>query len=281
MDENRKQKLYRIGPFAHHMGVTTDLLKHYEQFHLVESTASDSGYRYYPFFQSSRLLDSRTLQNYGFSLREISTLLNGAEPDAFCHALRARGEGLERELLFLHAVLEEQRQLSAWMERMATQEWDCREEELEPFCFLPHTHRRDFLPDERVYEILKDWTDWMPVVKSCQEIIPAQKDLQLLDHNEFYWGLILPLSQAEKYSIPLNDMVTHIPRRRWLLCDYMLPRLTTVPERSFLMKPLQEELDRRHLTPAGAIYNIRPLHANAGGSGSTLPRMGCFIVPMG
>lgn len=281
MEDPRLQKMYRIGPFASHMGVTPDLLKHYEQFHLLESTPSDSGYRYYPFFQSSRLLDARTLQNYGFSLREISGLLNGTEPDAFRQALEDRGEGLKRELLFLQAVLEEQKHLSAWMERMAHQEWGCREEELGPFCFLPHTHRRDFLPDERIYEILKDWMDWMPVVKSCQEIIPSRGDFQRLDHNEFYWGLMLPLAKAEQYSIPLNDAVSHIPRRRWLLCDYMLPRLTTVPERSFLMKPLQEELDRRHLTPAGAIYNIRPLHANAGGSGSTLPRMGCFIVPMG
>lgn len=230
MEEQHTQKLYRIGPFARYMGVTPDLLKHYEHFHLVEPVPSESGYRYYPFVQSSRLLNVLTLQGYGFSLREISDLLGNAGPEELLQALNAQGKNLERQLLFLQAVLEEQGRLSAGIERMAGREWDCREEELGPFCFLPHTYRRDFLPDPRIYEILKDWTGWMPVVKSCLEIPASLEILPPREQGEFFWGLILPLNLAEKYGIPLNAAVTQIPRRKWLVCDYLFPRLPSTSE---------------------------------------------------
>ena len=40
---------YRIGEFAKYLGVTPDLLKHYEDQGIIQPTRSDSGYRYYPF----------------------------------------------------------------------------------------------------------------------------------------------------------------------------------------------------------------------------------------
>ena len=37
---------YRIGEFAKYLGVTPDLLKHYEDQGIIQPTRSDSGYRY-------------------------------------------------------------------------------------------------------------------------------------------------------------------------------------------------------------------------------------------
>lgn len=38
---------YRIGDFAKYLGVTPDLLKHYEDMGIIQSIRSESGYRYY------------------------------------------------------------------------------------------------------------------------------------------------------------------------------------------------------------------------------------------
>ena len=37
---------YRIGDFAKYLGVTPDLLKHYEDMGIIHSSRSESGYRY-------------------------------------------------------------------------------------------------------------------------------------------------------------------------------------------------------------------------------------------
>ena len=42
-------KQYRIGDFAKYLGVTPDLLKHYEDVGIIQSRRSESGYRYYSF----------------------------------------------------------------------------------------------------------------------------------------------------------------------------------------------------------------------------------------
>ena len=81
MVEQPEKKMYRIGPYAYYLGVTPDLLKHYEQFQLVESVPSESGYRYYPFSQSPGLLCAMTLRGYGIPLKEIDVLLHDDEPE--------------------------------------------------------------------------------------------------------------------------------------------------------------------------------------------------------
>ena len=75
MENQTKVSQYKIGDYARYMGVTPDLLKHYEQHGLVTPEVSPSGYRYYPFTQSPALLSSMGLRSYGLPLREISAML--------------------------------------------------------------------------------------------------------------------------------------------------------------------------------------------------------------
>ncbi len=42
MKEKKDIKQYRIGDYAHYMGVTSDFLKHYEQFHLISSEVMEN-----------------------------------------------------------------------------------------------------------------------------------------------------------------------------------------------------------------------------------------------
>ena len=68
MENQKDLKPYRIGEYARYMGVTPDFLKHYEQFGLITPSVAENGYRYYPFRESSRLLDCLALRGYGTPL---------------------------------------------------------------------------------------------------------------------------------------------------------------------------------------------------------------------
>lgn len=281
MVEQPEKKMYRIGPYAYYLGVTPDLLKYYEQFQLVESVPSESGYRYYPFSQSPGLLCAMTLRGYGIPLKEIDVLLHDDEPETIRKKLDARAEEMAREINFQQTVLEDHRRFSAWMERMAHRERDWRVAELEPFFFLPHSRRYDFLSDERIYAILKDWTGWMPVVKSCQQITcppdqPWDRDLQ---NREFFWGLMIPQSLAQACSLPLNDVVERIPGQKWFICDYAIPYRPDDPLRSlFSIRVLQEELEQRQLTPLGNIYKVSLLQTHI--NDRAMVHFGYYLVPV-
>ena len=69
-------KQYRIGEYAKYLGVTPDLLKHYEDVGIIQSQRSESGYRYYPFHTTTMLIESVRLRNYGLTLREIKEILS-------------------------------------------------------------------------------------------------------------------------------------------------------------------------------------------------------------
>ena len=70
-----------------------------------------------------------------------------------------------------------------------------------------------------------------------------------------------------------------IPGRKWLICDYMInPPFD--PEHPTLMEVLQDELDRRGLAPADAIYNTVLLRTQTDRNGPSVSRMGFFLVPV-
>lgn len=69
-----KQKTYRMGEFSKRLGVSRDLIKHYEKQGILTSRREKNNqYRYYYHAQYPSILISRKLQNVGYSLREMGT----------------------------------------------------------------------------------------------------------------------------------------------------------------------------------------------------------------
>ena len=74
---------YRIGDFARYLGVTAEFLKHYQESGLLDVTQrAESGYRYYGFDQSARILQYMRLRNYGISVKEMGPFLEGGLDEA-------------------------------------------------------------------------------------------------------------------------------------------------------------------------------------------------------
>ena len=71
MPDSNKPRHYRIGTYAQNMGVTPDLLKHYEKMGLLHAQTSENGYRYYPFSESVSLLECFSLRNYQMPLQQM------------------------------------------------------------------------------------------------------------------------------------------------------------------------------------------------------------------
>lgn len=216
MSDSSSNRQYRIGDFAKYMGVTPDFLKHYEEQGLVHASHRNGGYRFYDFQQSARILEYMRLRNCGVPLKDIRTMLSSTSNESIA-MLDERFEELKKRIEFETALLEEHERFKAWYAKRLDKPIDWEIRDVEAFCFLPHSDRHDFLKDERIYNILKNWVAWMPVVKSCLLLDPTQSSQPV----PFEWGLAIPASKANRYRLPRNSIVSESPAGKALIYHFI------------------------------------------------------------
>ena len=195
---------YRIGEFAKYLGVTPDLLKHYEDQGIIQPTRSDSGYRYYPFNTTMLLIECIRLRNYGMTLREIREILAAHHLDtaAVSSRLAENVEHMKEEILLDEALTADYEEFLAWQAPLSERDFDWEIRWSKPMAFLPHTDKYDFLQDPRIYEILKSWMSYIPIVKSSMK---AERN------GRITWGLLVEERMIRQLKLPVNDIVEFYP----------------------------------------------------------------------
>ncbi|MBQ6321931.1 MAG: MerR family transcriptional regulator [Lachnospiraceae bacterium] len=200
-------KQYRIGDYAKYLGVTPDLLKHYEELGLLQPERTSKGYRYYSFQTTMLLIESVRLRNYGLTLREISEILNKKQTDnaAIERRFHTNIESLRQEAALDEALARDYENFLEWKRTLTDRDSDWVIRWGRPMYFLPHTIHYDFLEDPRIYEILKDWMSYIPIVKSAM-----QADMR----GKVTWGFIIDQQMHQKLGLPINDVVQAIPSQK-------------------------------------------------------------------
>ena len=195
---------YRIGEFAKYLGVTPDLLKHYEDQGIIQPTRSDSGYRYYPFSTTMLLIECIRLRNYGMTLREIREILAAHQLStaAVSSRLAENVEHMKEEILLDEALTADYEEFLAWQAPLSERDFDWEIRWSKPMAFLPHTDKYDFLQDPRIYEILKSWMSYIPIVKSSMK---AERN------GRITWGLLVEERMIRQLKLPVNDIVEFYP----------------------------------------------------------------------
>ena len=196
-------KAYRIGDYAKYMGVTPDFLKHYEDLGILSPSRSESGYRYYPFNTAMLLFECIRLRNFGLTLREMREILTAHQMENAAVEQRfSENVGhMEEEILLDQALIEEYRGFLDWKQSLENRDSDWEIRWSRPMMFLPHTDKYDFLEDSRIYEILKSWMSYIPMVKSSMKKEPD---------GRITWGLIVSEEMLSRLHLPVNDVVERI-----------------------------------------------------------------------
>ena len=271
MGAHEDVKQYRIGEYAHYLGVTPDFLKHYEQMGLICSVPRENGYRYYPFSQSFKILECIRLRNYGITLRDVEVMLHQDDLISTKEKLDKWAKKLEEQLRFTQALLKEHEKIDAWMAKMQKKQMDWQIVDSEELYFLPHSNRDDFIKDERIYEILNTWVAYMPLVKSCAQI--------RMDGTEnFSWGLAVSKQLAQEFHIPLNGVVKRLPPRKVFLyqfTNYSSPYEEGYSRGSY--RAALEKLQELGFTPTGDIYKIMVMYTHIN---TTVEQSGFVAIPI-
>ena len=122
---------YRIGDFARYLGVTAEFLKHYQESGLLDVTQRASGYRYYGFDQSARILQYMRLRNYGISVKEMGPFLEGGLDEAV-GCLDAKVDEMRAQIERMQAVVEEHERIRLWFEERRAKPVDWEVCNMEP-----------------------------------------------------------------------------------------------------------------------------------------------------
>ena len=219
MPSSKNAAQYRIGDFARFLGVTPDFLKHYEEKGLLEAQHRNSGYRFFGFQETYKVVEFMRLRNYGASVRDMGRMLCTNAEDAL-RALDDKAAGIEKEIERQQALLEEHRLIKAWLaeRRGRTSDWEVRE--AENFWFLPHSNGQAFLKDPRIYEIIQTWFAWMPLVKSSMLVSVSDEPSSLY---KCQWGLCIMEAHAKRFGLPANEAVQFVKGGRafvWNFADF-------------------------------------------------------------
>ncbi len=266
---------YRIGDFARHMGVTTNFLKHYEEQGLLKPNQTSSGYRYFGFHQSARILDYIRMRNCGVSLKDMRSMLSmqGSESiELMEHSL----EKLRKRVEFETAVLEEHERFKAWYAERLQRPIDWEVRQIEEQYFLPHTNRQDFIIDDRIVELLQAWTSWMPIVKSGMLIDPTDDPGPLPQK----WGLMVRASRAKRHGLPINSIVQTVPAGKTFIYHFAGDdRPDSIEELADRSHPMYEQMHKLGLEPAGQIFMIIDMeYCNE--DSNVISTYGRFLVPV-
>lgn len=244
---------YRVSDFARYLGVTPDLLKHYEEVGLITPVRTNAGYRIYPFWDAPILMECARLRNYGFTLKEIRDLLNPEEgsrasdaPQDSLDVLSEKAAVLERSAAKKTVLVEDYRRLRCFAETLEGKEGDWEIRRSREALFLPHSQGRAFLEDPAIYELIRPWMDAFPIVRST---------LQVKEGEMPVWGLSIETDDAVRLGLPVNDVCERLPARKcffyYFRAEVPSATLEAAPDENH---PVFTCLKRLNLAPAGPWY---------------------------
>ena len=265
-------KQYRIGEYAKYLGVTPDLLKHYEELGLLKPGRTEKGYRYYSYKTTILLIESIRLRNYGMTLREITDILAKKQNDneAMDRRLCINMENLRQEASLDEALAHDYEAFLEWKASLSDRDADWVIRWGKPMYFLPHTVQNDFLEDPRISELLKDWMSYIPIVKPAMRVDTA---------GAVTWGFLISQENHRKLGLPINDVVQVIPSRKifyYKFRDTLRRMANEVPDTE--THPVFRILSGMNLRWSEPFYRITLMPADW--TGDITRQYGYYAVPL-
>lgn len=255
---------YRIGDFAKKLGVTPDFLKYYEKVGILHPEVNNSGYRYYSFAQTSKVLECVKLRNFGFSSQEIVNIMNSSSFHEYVSYMCGRGSDIQREANFCGELLKVIEELRLAEQLLCVSEnWEVRL--ADGFFFLPYSVQDKMIDDARVSEILLNWLPWMPVVKSgtAYKVLESPAGQLQIDHEHMpVIGIIVSENFARSQGLITDLPVEYVHSHRSLII-YLRSRslgrkAVTVEEQALNPTRSVAELIKKHnLKVCGSFYSYR------------------------
>ncbi len=209
---------YAIGDFAKKAGVSTHFLKFYEEKGILHPIVQENGYRYYDIRDASLVLECFRMKNMGLSVRQIEKGIHDCTEQDVAGMLEHREKALESQLRTQQMHLMGLQNLRVALRLCEQGEWSVRT--VPDIWYMPHTIDKEFVQDDRIYDQLPGWMEWMPVVTSAQIVYGDGESAQRME-----WGLGLEQAEAQQLGFAPQEpaRLLHMGRVLEIYCSWNIP----------------------------------------------------------
>ncbi len=203
-------KYYSISEVSALMGISNELLRHYERLGLISPERDENGYRRYTAMDVDKLSGVRRYKNMQFPLEQVEKLMYGTDRNEMAAQMHAALLRVRREITWNSTLLEA-------LEDVA-EEWEAPEENLAAceVTVSPEVLRIPSRQDE-IFEqaeepaLLREWLERMPVV-FISPLFTKEDILSSIPRVQFGYGVRLP--QFKALRLPHMRQEIYYPARK-------------------------------------------------------------------
>lgn len=202
------RKRYKIKEFSEEMGVTIDLVKHYEKYGIINPIKEkECKYRFYTIQHGERILASKRFRNMGFTIRDSAKMMNEYSLEEIQSTLNNKSDEIEKEIKRLKSMYKRVAALNEQCELFK----ECKNKAtimMSPgFYFLIQTENTEFYQDEATRERVKEWIEYFPFVTKALKVPKDYFDEKQLSYN---WGLAIDKDIVNNIGITCTYPVEYI-----------------------------------------------------------------------
>ncbi len=263
---------YKIGDFANYLGVTPDLLKHYEKFNIIQGVKDEqTNYRYYSFWQSSNILYSKMYQNMGFTLKEIAHLIGEATTEELFLELNTKSNLMSESLKKQDYILTSINELIAYEKEIKDDNfngvWEIKN--IDDFYFLPHSENCKYSEVLISSVEVQQWINLLPVTNLCTKI-----GFQDGKEESIYFGLSVDSKCAKSFDFDLSSPIERVVGNKVLIYKSRQVAIKSDPLKlsDRILKDPLELIEKHSFNINGDIY-IKTLFQTIEGSEHVLYRL--------
>lgn len=214
--------LHKIGDIAKMMGISTEGLRYYEECGIVTpKKRAGSSCRYYDTWDIHILVSARTYRSLGFSLQEISAIINHRKSMDIPAMLDAKEKELEEAILFNLNLLKRNAQMRTMFQEYQTMEYRYRIENSPGIYRISTQDEFSLITTPSACSLAHQWISKAPFVFTC--CLLPKEELEK-GGDKFSVGFGIDEKYADYLKVEQDDFVRYFPPRR---CVY-----TTLPSSS-------------------------------------------------
>ncbi len=208
---------YKIGEIVASTGISPFTLKYYEKEGLLRpQTDADSGYRYYDENDLGAVMQIHRYRQWGFSTKEISSILEGVSEEELAGLFSARLEANEAEIRRLREADRLMEQHVMGVKRCLARRGTWEVAEMPPFHYLPHCV---FTGEKLDVPSLDQVAEQMEDNQGAYNTVRVLLDGPEHQPRQAVWGLLRFVQPGEDFSARWRERGIPVPGGTFLI-DY-------------------------------------------------------------
>ena len=206
---------YKIGDVARILGISSDLIRYYEEKGIVKPTKDPSNnYRYYDAWDINYLTDCLWFKNFGFGIDQVSQFITEYSYDSLLDSMDNKADELLASIKRQELLLQRIRKYCERLIQTRKQVGKCAVSENYEFVRYINRQNTVYKNDARLQALTREWLKYMPFTRRYFEI---PEEILLEGGEDYEWGFSLGMQYVTEFGIDIAPPIEFVPST---LCIY-------------------------------------------------------------